>query len=111
MGCVRRCAITGERTLAVLEAAHIRPYAESGPQLVSNGLLLRSDLHALFDRGYVTITDDLHVEVSPRIREEFKNGREYYKYHGQTLVNVPRGPFEHPARDFLRWHNETVFLG
>ena len=107
----RRCAITGERTLPVLEAAHIRPYSESGPHHVSNGLLLRSDLHTLFDRGYVTVTEDMHIEVSPRIREEFKNGREYYKHHGQALANLPRDAFEHPARDFLRWHNERVFLG
>jgi putative restriction endonuclease len=107
----RRCSITGERTLPVLEAAHIRPYSESGPHIVSNGLLLRSDLHTLFDRGYLTVTDELHVEVSPRIREEFKNGREYYKHHGQALANLPSDASERPARDFLRWHNERVFLG
>lgn len=107
----RRCAITGERTLPVLEAAHIRPYAESGPHLVSNGVLLRSDLHTLFDRGYVTVTDDLHVEVSLRIRKEFQNGREYYRHHGQLLANVPLDSADKPSRDFLRWHNENVFLG
>jgi putative restriction endonuclease len=73
----RRCAITGERTLPVLEAAHIKPYAESGPHVISNGLLLRSDLHILFDDGYLTVTEDLKVEVSKRIEEEFHNGREY----------------------------------
>ena len=45
----RRCAVTGEKTLPVLEAAHIRPYALLGPHRVNNGLLLRSDLHKLFD--------------------------------------------------------------
>lgn len=49
----RRCAVTGERTLPFLEAAHIRPYTEEGPRVISNGLLLRSDLHTLFDRGYM----------------------------------------------------------
>jgi putative restriction endonuclease len=44
-----RCAITSERTLPVLEAAHIRPYATGGKHALSNGLLLRSDLHRLFD--------------------------------------------------------------
>ena len=107
----RRCAITGERTLPVLEAAHIRPYAESGPHLVSNGLLLRSDLHTLFDRGYITVTDDLRVQVSRRIREEFANGREYYQHHGQALAVAPGSPHEQPSLDFLRWHNESRFLG
>lgn len=55
----RRCAVTGERTLPVLEAAHIKPYAESGPNMISNGLLLRSDLHTLFDHGYLTVTDEI----------------------------------------------------
>lgn len=59
----RRCGITGERTLPVLEAAHIKPYAESGPHLISNGILFREDLHTLFDAGYLTVTDDLRVEV------------------------------------------------
>jgi putative restriction endonuclease len=106
----RRCAITGERTLPVLEAAHIRPYSESGPHLVSNGLLLRSDLHTLFDRGYITVDEDLRVLVSPRIREEYENGREYYQHTGQVLANAPQAAEERPSQAFLRWHNEQVFI-
>lgn len=105
----KRCAITGERTVPVLEAAHIRPYALEGPHLVSNGLLLRSDLHTLFDRGYVTVTPELTVEVSRRIREEFENGRDYYAHHGKRLVNLPAGLHEQPEGDYLRWHNEHVY--
>ena len=107
----RRCAITGERTLPVLEAAHIQPYAEHGPHLVANGLLLRSDVHTLFDDGYVTVTDDLRVEVSKRIREEYENGKEYYSHHGQKLMVTPSQEHERPAPEFLRWHNDHVFLG
>jgi len=107
----RRCAVTGERTLPVLEAAHIRPYAEQGPHLVSNGLLLRSDIHTLYDEGYLTVTDDLRVEVSRRIKEEFENGREYYAHHGKQLAEVPRSVDQQPSREFLRWHNEHVYLG
>ena len=107
----RRCAVTGERTLPVLEAAHIQPYSEKGPHLVSNGLLLRSDLHKLFDDGYITVTEDLHVEVSRRIREEFENGHEYYKYGGNPLLNPPYTSTERPSWEFLRWHNENRFLG
>lgn len=107
----RRCAITGERTLPVLEAAHILPFAKSGPNLVSNGLLLRSDLHTLFDQGYLTIAEDRRVEVSKRIKEEFENGREYYKHHGQRLLVVPEPQEDQPAPDFLHWHRETLFLG
>ena len=106
----RRCAVTGERTLPVLEAAHIKPYSATGPHLVSNGLLLRSDFHILFDDGYVTVTEDLRVQVSSKIREKFENGREYYQYRGKELLRVPRNPEERPSPEFLRWHNTERFI-
>jgi putative restriction endonuclease len=107
----KRCAMSGERTLPVLEASHIKPYAQSGPHLISNGLLLRSDLHILFDNGYLTVNDDLRVEVSKRIKEQFENGRDYYRFHGQRIAVVPRSSYERPAPDFLQWHQEKVYLG
>lgn len=105
----RRCAVTGERTLPVLEAAHIKPYSLHGPHQVANGILLRSDLHKLFDLGYVTVTPELRVEVSARLRTEWENGREYYTHHGQQLVVRPSDQRFLPARDFLIWHNEHRF--
>jgi putative restriction endonuclease len=105
----RRCAVTGEKTLPVLEAAHIRPYALNGPHHVNNGLLLRSDLHKLFDLGYVTVTPELRLEVSPRLKAEWQNGREYYGYHGAPLRFQPADPANRPSREFLTWHNETRF--
>jgi len=103
-GYERRCAITGEKTLPVLEAAHIQPFAEKGPHDLSNGLLLRSDWHTLFDRHYITVTNDLRVEVSRRIKEEFSNGREYYAYHGSQLKVLPKKSTERPSKEFLEWH-------
>jgi len=107
----RRCAATGERTLPVLQAAHIKPFAESGPHQVRNGLLLRSDLHILFDHGYVTVDEDHRLVVSKSIREDFDNGREYYAMSGRHLVSVPSDPVEQPGREFLSYHNEKVFRG
>lgn len=101
----RRCAITGEKTLPALEAGHIRPYAKSGPHEIRNGLLLRSDLHNLFDLGYLTVTLDYKVKVSRRIREEFDNGRHYYALDGQSLVVLPREESARPAPEFLEWHH------
>ncbi len=106
----RRCAVTGERVLPVLEAAHIRPYASGGEHRVDNGLLLRSDLHTLFDRGYMTVTPSLELEVSHRIREDFENGRHYYALHGEG-VRAPVEKAQRPSSDFLRWHNDEVYLG
>ncbi|MFO8071275.1 MAG: HNH endonuclease [Polyangia bacterium] len=77
---------------------------------VENGLLLRSDLHTLFDRGYVTVDPELRLLVSNRIKEEFENGRDYYALHGREL-NAPRNPGWRPAARNLEWHNEGVYLG
>jgi putative restriction endonuclease len=64
----RRCSVTGEKTLPVLDAAHIGPYGMGGVHEVSNGLLLRQDIHTLFDLGYVTIDQSRRVVVSKRIK-------------------------------------------
>ncbi|MFQ6046923.1 MAG: HNH endonuclease, partial [Gemmatimonadales bacterium] len=81
----RRCAVTREKALPVLEAAHIRPVAEGGRHEVENGLLLRSDLHRLFDRGYVTVTPDYRVRVSSRLRDDFDNGEHYLQMNESSL--------------------------
>ena len=101
----RRCTITGERTLPVLEAAHIKPYSSGGPHEPENGLLLRSDLHTLFDQGYMTVdADQFKVVVSSRIREEFENGRDYYHLHGRA-IRLPRESYSLPSREYLAFHN------
>ena len=106
----RRCAVTGERTLPALEAAHIRPYSQDGTHEPGNGMLLRSDIHNLFDSGYVTVTPDHRFEVSGRIREQFQNGRDYYRLHGQR-ISVPEDVSRRPDPASLAWHNENCFQG
>ena len=46
----------------MLQAAHIRPVTKEGPHRVDNGLLLRSDIHTLFDQGYVTVTPEHTID-------------------------------------------------
>jgi putative restriction endonuclease len=106
----RRCAVTQERTLPALEAAHIRPYSEGGTHAARNGILLRRDIHSLFDAGYVTVMPDLKFEVSRRIREEFENGRHYYSLQGQR-INVPELSGHRPDPAILTWHNSYRFRG
>lgn len=106
----RRCAFTSSPVLCTLEAAHIKPYALDGPHAPENGLLLRQDLHTLFDRGYMTVTPEYRLEVSRRIRDEFHNGKDYYAMHGST-IRLPMKPQGRPSADYLRWHNEHVFRG
>lgn len=105
----RACAVTQEHSLPALEAAHIKPFALDGPHSVSNGLLLRSDLHRLFDRGYITVTPDYRLEVSKQLKEHFNNGKSYYPLQGREIV-VPRAVGLRPDPELLRWHNEQ-FLG
>ena len=104
----RSCAVTGEHSLPALEAAHIKSYDKNGPHEVRNGLLLRADLHRLFDKGYVTVSQDLHLEVSARLRADYHNGRTYYPLHGQAL-RMPDTPEDKPGAEFLAWHNEHVY--
>jgi len=106
----RRCAVTQERTLPALEAAHIRPYRDGGSHEGPNGLLLRRDIHSLFDAGYVTVTPDLHFLVSRRIKEEFDNGRHYYALHG-CKIEPPRDAGKQPDPVALTWHNDHCFRG
>ncbi len=106
----RRCAITQERTLPALEAAHIRPYGDDGEHEARNGLLLRRDIHSLFDAGYVTVAPDLRFEVSRRIKEEFDNGRHYYELHGKPIF-APQDILRRPDPEALQWHNEHAFRG
>jgi putative restriction endonuclease len=94
--------------LPVLEAAHIQPFANGGPHDVPNGLLLRADIHRLFDSGYVTVTPDLKFEVSRHLREEWENGRIYYALQGQEVA-IPRFSADQPDPAYLRWHNANVF--
>lgn len=105
----RRCAFSGSPVLHVLDAAHIRPYGDEGPHDVRNGILLRQDVHTLFDRGYITVTPKYRVEVSHRIKEEFANGHEYYSEHGK-LIALPDAESLRPSSEFLGWHNENVYL-
>lgn len=106
----RRCAITREKALPVLQAAHIRPIAEGGQHQIDNGLLLRSDVHTLFDRGYVTVGPDYQFRVSRRLRADFDNGEHYFQLQG-TNIWVPPQASNQPSREFLEWHADTVFLG
>lgn len=106
----RRCAISGEKALPVLQAAHIRPVAEGGEHRLDNGLLMRSDVHALFDRGYVTVTPEHRVLVSRKLKEDFDNGEPYYRFHG-TKIRLPDRAEEQPSRELLEWHADTVFRG
>lgn len=103
------CAVTHEHSVPVLEAAHIKPYSRGGEHRVSNGILLRRDLHRLYDLGYVTITPDYVFRVGDSLRDEFRNGRSYYDLDRST-IQLPRDAGQRPSRDMLEWH-QGIFKG
>lgn len=104
----RRCAISGTRIPPVLQAAHIRPVAAGGEHRLDNGMLLRSDVHTLFDRGYVGVDPSFQLVVSPRLRRDFGNGDQFYAKAG-LLIDLPQRTADRPKREFLEWHLSAVF--
>jgi putative restriction endonuclease len=106
----KRCAVTGERTLPAIEAAHIRPFSAVQRHEITNGIALRSDIHRLFDQGYVTIDADYRFRVSRAIRDEFENGRDYYALHERS-IRLPERQNDHPDQQSLEWHGATLYRG
>jgi len=105
----RECAISGGRVLPALEAAHIKPYWLGGDHKLSNGLLLRRDIHSVFDAGYATFDDDLRLVVSNRVRTEFNNGNEYLKLIG-SQIKLPNDVSARPSMDNIRWHQNEIYV-
>lgn len=106
----RRCAVSGEKTLPILDAAHIKAFGAGGHHDRENGLLLRTDIHRLFDLGYVTVSEDHRFEVSGRLKADFDNGKHYYDLHGAP-VRSPEHHFPRPSPEALTWHREQRYLG
>ena len=104
----RRYAVTGTKIAPVLQAAHIRPVSVGGEHRIGNGLLLRSDVHAMFDGGYLGIDPAYRLQVSPRLRADFGNGEQYYAKAGQTIA-LPERRADRPEREFREWHLDEVF--
>jgi putative restriction endonuclease len=105
----RQCAVTEGKVLPALDAAHIRPFSEGGFHAKSNGILLRKDIHCVFDAGYATVGENYRFLVSKRVKEVFNNGEEYLRLDGK-LLSLPKQRIDWPNPDFLRWHNNNRFL-
>lgn len=94
----QRCAISGCTAQEVLEAAHIQPYRGEHTHRTDNGLLLRADLHTLFDCHLLWITPELTVAMAPALRST-----EYAELEGKSLL-LPSSPTDHPNRTHLAEH-------
>lgn len=98
-----RCAITGYDAEHALEAAHIHPYRGEHTNHVQNGILLRADIHTLFDLGLVGIEPDTGEVI---IRPEL-NGTQYAQLAGRK-VHMPQDVDDRPSSELLRMHWQHV---
>lgn len=106
-----RCAITGLRLIngggrAEVEAAHIRPVEHDGPDIVSNGLALSGTAHWMFDRGMVSLSDDLTILVS-RQSNDLDAVKGMINASGKLLA--PERLANRPRPEFVAWHRENCF--
>ncbi|MEW6491053.1 MAG: pentapeptide repeat-containing protein [Cyanobacteriota bacterium] len=93
-----RCAITGCEAQEALEAAHIIPYCETENNHPSNGLLLRADLHTLFDLDLIVIDPEtMKIHLAPSLRRT-----NYGELEGKSL-KLPKNKADFPKRDALQW--------
>jgi hypothetical protein len=100
-----RCAVTGCDAEDALEAAHIMPYKGEHTNAVKNGLLLRADIHTLFDLGLLTINPETYtVALSPALT----NTR--YKNLAGAKLRLPKLPSLHPDKEALQRHRERLNL-
>ena len=94
-----QCAISGCDVVEVLEAAHISPYLGLQTNSLSNGLLLRTDIHTLFDLYLITVNPvDLRIVISNQLRKSI-----YSDFKGKKL-RVPKNDAFWPSRDVLQKH-------
>jgi len=107
-----RCAITGLRLIngggrPEIEAAHIRPVAENGPDAIQNGIALSRTAHWMFDRGLISIDDDM--KILKTTNWELGEAEKLLNEGGALIL--PNDQLQNPHPSFLKFHRENVFKG
>jgi putative restriction endonuclease len=106
-----RCAISGLKLInglgrAEVDAAHVRPVHANGPDVVSNGIALSGTAHWMFDRGLISLSDDLEILISRHVNDP-DGVRAFINKDGRALP--PQRAFQRPHPHFLQWHREHCF--
>jgi putative restriction endonuclease len=106
-----RCAVTGLRLIngggrAEVEAAHIRSVEANGPDIVSNGIALSGTAHWMFDRGLISLEDDLKILISRQVND-IDGVRAFINKSG--YARAPLQAYQRPHPHFLRWHRDICF--
>lgn len=90
------CAVTGSSIVPILEAAHIESYRGVVSDHVINGLLLRADIHTLFDLGLLGVNQDYRIIIASALR-----GTEYEQYNGKR-IRLPNDRANYPSLEALK---------
>ena len=106
-----RCAISGLKLIngggrAEVVAAHIRPVHARGHDGVNNGIALSGTVHWMFDRGLISLSDDLEILISRQANDQ-EGVRTLINRSGHALA--PQRPSARPHPHFLKWHREHCF--
>ncbi|HXQ26790.1 MAG TPA: HNH endonuclease [Candidatus Acidoferrales bacterium] len=108
-----RCCITGLSVAQLLTASHIVPWSVDAKNRINprNGLCLNALHDRAFDCGLLTVTPDLKVKLSPRVKKGPAGiaVREFLQRYEGAPISLPRR-FA-PNVEFLRYHNDRIFLG
>jgi len=106
-----RCAITGLKLIngggrAEVEAAHIKPVEAHGPDIITNGIALSGTAHWMFDRGLISLTDELEVLVSRQVND----ARSVWGLvNPERRAIAPANPAKRPHPSYLAWHRDVCF--
>jgi putative restriction endonuclease len=106
-----RCAITGLKLIngggrAEVQAAHIKPVEANGPDIITNGIALSGTAHWMFDRGLISLSDDLEVLVSRQVNDI----ESVWKLvNPAKQATVPTSPAQRPHPLYLAWHRQQCF--
>lgn len=107
----QRCAITGLKFIngggrAEVDAAHIRPVEADGPDIVSNGIALSGTAHWMFDRGLISLSDNLQILISRQANDQ---GAVRAFINQSGFAFSPSRSSDRPHPHFLSWHRENCF--
>lgn len=106
-----RCAVTGLKFIngggrAEVDAAHIRPVQENGPDIINNGIALSGTAHWMFDRGLISLSDAYEILISRQVND-IEGVRTFINKSGKAIL--PDRPADWPHPRYLSWHRDYCF--
>ncbi|MBA1291614.1 HNH endonuclease [Pseudomonas japonica] len=97
-----KCAMTDCEVVQILEAAHIKPYRGPETNRIDNGLLLRADIHTLFDKGLLWVDENFLIQISNRLHDS------EYAILSKKPLRMPIDASSRPHPDHLAAHRKAI---